>query len=62
MTFLRFAKVIKSDKADLHIIALECEDKEQIKELKVKTEYEMLPQLFICCRRHPYKSFYKETS
>lgn len=32
---------------DLHIGALECQDKEPVEKVKVKAEDEMLPQLFV---------------
>jgi hypothetical protein len=41
-TFLRYVEVIRYGMADLHVGTLECQDKEQIKEVKIKAENEML--------------------
>jgi len=46
-TFSRFVEVIRSGMEDLHISALECQDKELVEKMKVKVEDEMLPQLFV---------------
>jgi len=43
ITFLRSIEVIGSRLADLHIGTLECQDKEQIKGVKVEIEDEVLP-------------------
>jgi len=46
-TFPRFVEVIRSGMEDLHISALECQDKESVEKMKVKAKDEMLPQLFV---------------